>query len=98
MGIGFAAIRDIVAFLRRAAVTIHWIRRSARAGLLAFTKRRVLRDLVYYGFNQDLAGRKVFDGIMPVVAGSRRTCITGVRSGRPVFRSTRIIPTMTSSR
>ena len=36
---------------------------------------RVLRDLVYYGFNQDLAGRQVFDGIMPVVAGSRRTCI-----------------------
>jgi hypothetical protein len=35
----------------------------------------VLRDLVYYGFNQDLAGRQVFDGILPVVAGSRRTCI-----------------------
>jgi hypothetical protein len=35
----------------------------------------VLRDLVHLGFNQDLAGCKVFDGILPVVAGSRRTCI-----------------------
>jgi hypothetical protein len=35
----------------------------------------VLRDLVHLGFNQDLAGRQVFDGILPVVAGSRRTCI-----------------------
>jgi hypothetical protein len=36
---------------------------------------RVLRDLVYLGFNQDLAGRQVFDGLLPVVAGSRRTCV-----------------------
>src|SRR3954468_562524 len=36
---------------------------------------RVLRDLVHLGFNQDLAGRQVFDGILPVVAGSRRTCV-----------------------
>ena len=35
----------------------------------------MLRDLVHLGFNQDLAGRQVFDGILPVVAGSRRTCI-----------------------
>jgi hypothetical protein len=31
--------------------------------------------LVHLGFNQDLAGRQVFDGILPVVAGSRRTCV-----------------------
>jgi hypothetical protein len=36
---------------------------------------RVLRDLVYLGFNEDFAGRPAFDGILPVVAGSRRTCI-----------------------
>ncbi|HVB17956.1 MAG TPA: alpha/beta hydrolase domain-containing protein [Stellaceae bacterium] len=36
---------------------------------------RVLRDLVHLGFNQDLAGRRVFDGILPIVAGSRRTCV-----------------------
>jgi hypothetical protein len=30
---------------------------------------------MHLGFNQDLAGSQVFDGILPVVAGSRRTCI-----------------------
>jgi hypothetical protein len=36
---------------------------------------RVLRDLVHLGFNQDLAGRHMFDGILSVVAGSRRICV-----------------------
>jgi hypothetical protein len=35
----------------------------------------VLRDLVHLGFNPHLEGRQVFDGILPIVAGSRRTCI-----------------------
>src|SRR3984893_4722655 len=76
MGIGFAAIRDIVAFLRHA--TDGNPLRSGIHHALGFgisQSGRVLRDLVYYGFNQDLAGRQVFDGILPVVAGSRRTCI-----------------------
>ena len=38
----------------------------------------MLRDLTYYGFNQDLAGRQVFDAILPVVGGSRRTCVNSV--------------------
>jgi Alpha/beta hydrolase domain len=75
MGIGFAAIRDIVSYLR------HDSDSPLRSGIrhaLGFgisQSGRVLRDLVYLGFNQDLSGRPVFDGIMPVVAGSRRTCI-----------------------
>ncbi len=76
MGIGFAAIRDIVSFLRRSTIDnplASGIRHAAGFGISQ--SGRVLRDLVYYGFNQDLAGRKVFDGILPVVAGSRRTCI-----------------------
>ena len=76
MGIGFAAIRDIVAFLRHAAdgnPLRSGIRHALGFGISQ--SGRVLRDLVYYGFNQDLAGRQVFDGILPVVAGSRRTCI-----------------------
>jgi hypothetical protein len=76
MGIGFAAIRDVVAFLRHAAdgnPLGSGIRHALGFGISQ--SGRVLRDLVYYGFNQDLAGRQVFDGILPVVAGSRRTCI-----------------------
>ena len=76
MGIGFAAIRDIVSFLRHAPDD-NPLRSGIRhaLGFGISQSGRVLRDLVYHGFNQDLAGRRVFDGIMPVVAGSRRTCI-----------------------
>jgi hypothetical protein len=85
MGIGFAAIRDLVAFLRHA---VH--DESGNANPLAPRERpgirhtlgfgisqsgRVLRDLLYHGFNQDLAGRRVFDAMLPVVGGSRRTCV-----------------------
>jgi hypothetical protein len=76
MGIGFAAIRDLVSFLRydtNGNPLASGIRHTIGFGISQ--SGRVLRDLVYYGFNQDLAGRQVFDGIMPVVAGSRRTCI-----------------------
>jgi hypothetical protein len=80
MGIGFAAIRDMVSFLRHATTDNPMapegqprIRRALGFGISQ--SGRVLRDLVHLGFNQDLAGRQVFDGILPVVAGSRRTCI-----------------------
>jgi hypothetical protein len=80
MGIGFAAIRDIVSFLRHAttdnALAPQGRPRIRRAlGFGISQSGRVLRDLVHLGFNQDLDGRQVFDGILPVVAGSRRTCI-----------------------
>jgi hypothetical protein len=80
MAIGFAAIRDLVSFLRHATggnplapQERPRIRRTLGFGISQ--SGRVLRDLVHLGFNQDLAGRQVFDGILPVVAGSRRTCI-----------------------
>jgi len=80
MGIGFAAIRDIVSFLRHATKDnpLGPYQRPRIRHALGFgisQSGRVLRDLVYLGFNQDLAGRRVFDGILPVVAGSRRTCV-----------------------
>lgn len=80
MGIGFAAIRDLVSFLRYAAEdnplapqACPRIRHTLGFGISQ--SGRVLRDLVHLGFNEDLAGRRVFDGILPVVAGSRRTCV-----------------------
>ena len=80
MGIGFAAIRDFVSFLRHetndnplAPQGRPHIRHALGFGISQ--SGRVLRDLVHFGFNQDLAGRQVFDGILPVVAGSRRTCV-----------------------
>jgi hypothetical protein len=76
MGIGFAAIRDLVSFLRYEEdgnPLADGIRHALGFGISQ--SGRVLRDLTWLGFNQDLDGRRVFDGILPVVAGSRRTCI-----------------------
>ena len=77
MGIGFAAIRDLVAFLRHDASAMNPIRGRVRhtVGFGISQSGRVLRDLVHLGFNQDLDGRQVFDAIFPVVSGSRRTFI-----------------------
>ena len=80
MGIGFAAIRDFVSFLRHATQDNPLapqerprIRHALGFGISQ--SGRVLRDLVHLGFNQDLARRRAFDGMRPVVAGSRRTCV-----------------------
>ena len=77
MGIGFAAIRDLMSFLRYDDAATNPIRGRVRhtAGFGISQSGRVLRDLVHLGFNQDLDGRQVFDAIFPVVAGSRRTFI-----------------------
>jgi Alpha/beta hydrolase domain len=105
MGIGFAAIRDIVSFLRHATKDNPLApqgrpRMRHALGFGISQSGRVLRDLVHLGFNQDLAGRQVFDGILPVMAGSRRTCVNWpfAQAGRS-HASMRTIPmAMTSSR
>jgi hypothetical protein len=71
MGIAFASIRDIVSHLRHD--TTNRIRRTIGFGISQ--SGRVVRDFVHLGFNQDLQGRQVFDAIVPVVAGSRRTFV-----------------------
>ncbi len=77
MGIGFAAIRDLVSYFRNDTSQSNPLRGTVRhtAGFGISQSGRVLRDLVHLGFNQDLQGNKVFDAIFPVVSGSRRTFI-----------------------
>ena len=92
MGLGFAATRDVVSFLRRHAADA-----GGRPNPLATDGRpmveqvyalgisqsgRFLRDLVYQGFNEDENGELVFDGVMPHVAGSRKT-FTNARWAQP---------------
>jgi hypothetical protein len=82
LGVGLAAIRDVVAFLRHeaadAAGNPNPMARAGRSaldrvlGLGISQSGRVLRDFLLEGFNDDGAGRPVFDAVMPVVAGSRR--------------------------
>ena len=76
LGIGFAAIRDFIGLLRSsdgANPLDGRIRDVIGFGLSQ--SGRVLRDFVYQGFNLSPAGGCVFDAIMPVVAGSRRSFV-----------------------
>lgn len=75
-GVGFAAVRDLVSFLRHDASEKNPLRNAdgkpviQRAhGFGVSQSGRFLRNLLYLGFNTDEAGRIVFDGLMPHVAG-----------------------------
>lgn len=92
MGVGFAATRDIVAFLRRDAADpagnsnpLATAGRPSMQYAIAFgvsQSGRFLRDLLYEGFNEDEAGRAVFDGLIPHIGGSRKT-FTNYRWAQP---------------
>ena len=84
MGLGFAAMRDAVAFFRHRAADDEGrpnpLNRDGAgpsiASVFAFgasQSGRFLRDYLWQGFNEDLEGGKVFDGVMPSLAGSRKT-------------------------
>jgi hypothetical protein len=80
-GIGFAATRDLVSFLRHdAADEAGTANPLALAGKPAIGRAlahgtsqsgRYLRDFVYRGFNEDERNRIVFEGINPHVATAR---------------------------
>ena len=69
-GLGYAAIRDAVAWLRHAADAPVRIRQALAFG--SSQCGRFLRDFLYLGFNTDEADRPVFDGVMAHVAGAGR--------------------------
>lgn len=82
MGLGFAAVRDLVEWLRTApgeaanplsldgapAVDLAYAYGMSQAG-------RFLRDFLWQGFNQRLGGGKVFDGVLACMAGSRKAFV-----------------------
>lgn len=75
-GAGFAAIRDVVSFLRYDESAMNPLRgRDGRPiarrviGEGRSQSGRALRMFLYEGFNADEAGRVVFDGAMPVISG-----------------------------
>jgi hypothetical protein len=88
LGMGFAAVRDVVSFLRRDTTSANPLLNGlhpsvGRAiGFGVSQSGRFLRDFLYLGFNEDTHGRMVFDGLMPHVAGTRRMA-TNVRFGQP---------------
>lgn len=84
MGIGFAATRDLISFLRyerssanpllakgettAAEDPVRWAIGFGRS-----QSGRYIKDLVYQGFNLDEGKRVVFNGILPLISGSRLT-------------------------
>jgi hypothetical protein len=88
MGIGFAATRDIVSFLRRdtadAAGTPNPIAGHIDHAVSMGVSQsgRFLHDFLYLGFNEDEAGRVVFDGLIPHVAAGKKM-FTNYRFAQP---------------
>jgi alpha/beta hydrolase family protein len=81
LGLGHVAVRDFASFLRYraedAAGRANPLRQRGGAVEKAYAwgrsqTGRCLRDFVYHGFNADADGRKIFDGILPHVAGAGR--------------------------
>jgi hypothetical protein len=78
LGLGFAATRDVTSFLRRDGTDANPLAVGGRStvqraiGFGVSQSGRFLRDFLYLGFNEDLAGGLIFDGLMPHVAGGRR--------------------------
>src|SRR5262249_39542446 len=97
MGIGFAAVRDFVAWLRSGAPDAHGtpnplnglkqahciLSTGCSASPTSNFDRAVMegvsqsgrfaRDFLWQGFNDDSHGHKVFEGLYPIIAGSRKT-------------------------
>ncbi len=67
--LGFAAVRDFISFLKTTD-QFGSIKRSIGWG--SSQSGRFLRDFVYQGYNADEQGRRVFDGLMPHIAGAGR--------------------------
>ncbi|MBN8929040.1 MAG: hypothetical protein J0H19_20730 [Rhodospirillales bacterium] len=73
MGLGHVAVRDFVGFLRNDPGAGNPLRGLEKAYAWGRSQTgRCLRDFVYRGYNADAAGRRVFDGVMPHVAGAGR--------------------------
>lgn len=69
-GLGFAAIRDAAAWLKRGGAGLTPVRHAYTFG--SSQSGRFLRDFLYQGFNIDEAERRVFDGILSHIAGAAR--------------------------
>ena len=75
LGIGFAATRDLVDFFRHASAdaagTANPVAGKVTHSVALGTSQsgNFLKTFVHLGFNEDAAGRALFDGILPYIAG-----------------------------
>jgi len=89
LGIGLAATRDLISYLRNDARADNPARPGIKA-TIAFGgswSGRFLRDFIHLGFNQDESARKVFDGVFSHIAGAGGVFLN-YEFGQPVRTST----------
>ena len=83
MGLGLVAVRDLISFMRHAAADDAGQANPLNLGtggpaidhVIAYGRSqpgRFLREYLYLGFNEDLAGRQVIDGMLVTTTGARR--------------------------
>ncbi len=77
LGIGFAAFRDVASFFRDEAADKSGTRNPIAGSVRWMASRGIsqsgnfLRSFLQLGFNQDLHGRRLYDGAWPIIAGRR---------------------------
>src|SRR5579884_431511 len=87
-GLGFAAVRDTVSYLKHGGGSYH-VKRAIGFGVSQ--SGRFLREYLYEGFNADEHRRRVFDGVWSHVAGAGRGATFNMvfaqpsRDGHPFF-------------
>jgi len=88
MGLGLAATRDVVSFLRNETADASGNANPAAGridraiGFGLSQSGRYLHDYLYLGFNADEADRTVFEGLMPHISGGKKT-FTNYRFSQP---------------
>jgi len=88
LGLGFLSVRDLIVYLKNgksdpvgnANPLAGRIKTTLATGISQ--SGRFLRDFLWQGFNTSATGQKVFDGMMPLVGGSRKT-YTNYRWAKP---------------
>ena len=101
LGLGHVAVRDFVSFLKSGQADAAGTPNPARAvgiekayGWGRSQTGRCIRDFIHRGFNADAAGGKVFDGLLPHVAGAglmwmNHRFANVIVAGRPAVRGPR---------
>ncbi len=84
-GLGFSGMRDLVSFARYRPADDRGVANPLFVDGMPVLEHavavgssqsgRMIRDFLYKGFNEDPAGRRVFDGMTPYVAGARLTWV-----------------------
>jgi hypothetical protein len=89
LGIGFAATRDLIDYLRHDESAANPARGPIRTALAFGISQsgRYLRDFIGQGFNQSEAHRKVFDGVLTHISGIGRVFLNA-SFGQPARTNT----------